>query len=140
MGYIKTHHRNLLSSANWREVAELPVGNRTSLFALRQDIYSCYMRIGTKSPIGGPYAGIVRLEIPSDDGLDGAIILADQMAGILPFFAGRKITDPRAPQNLEPVHALENKLRHDLGDAELASRALMEAVSVQSREWEGRGE
>ena len=37
--------------------------------------------------------------------------------------------DPRAPQNLQPVGALESRLRHLLGDPGLAYRAVRESVS-----------
>ena len=129
VGYIKTHHQRPVSLPDWQVVARLPTGNRTSLFAPKSDIYSCYIRLATPGPISGPYSGIARLEIPAEHGLDGAQELATLMAGTLPRLAGRAIKDPRAPQNLEPIGALEQKLRHDLGDIGLANRALRQAAA-----------
>lgn len=129
VGYIKTHHRSLLPTANWPQVADLPLGYRTSLFSINQDRYSCYARVGNPTLVGGPYTGIIRLEIPADSGLAHAVLLANQMTGILPELAGRHVKDPRAPQNLDPVHSLENHLRHALGDSRLATRALRDAVA-----------
>jgi hypothetical protein len=48
----------------------------------------------------------------------------------LPRYAGLGHIDPRAPQNLQPVAALERHLRHGLGDIALAVRATREAVAV----------
>jgi hypothetical protein len=36
--------------------------------------------------------------------------------------------DPRAPQNLVPIAALERELRHRMGDQRLVYRALRAAV------------
>jgi hypothetical protein len=38
--------------------------------------------------------------------------------------------EPRAPQNLVPIAALERDLRHRLGDAGLVLRALRSAVAA----------
>ena len=62
-------------------------------------------------------AGIVRLEVAAHDGLEAALRLADLTSAALPRFAPRPGRDPRAPQNLFPISALENMLRHRLGDA-----------------------
>jgi len=55
--------------------------------------------------------------------------VVDQAAAILPRYAGVAHRDPRAPQNLQPVGALEAHLRHLLGDPGLAYRAVREAVA-----------
>src|SRR5664280_3833281 len=62
VGYVKTHHRMLLSPAEHAAVpALLRVGVRTSLFA-HSDRYSSYVRIADPDPHAGPWSGIVRLE------------------------------------------------------------------------------
>ena len=58
-----------------------------------------------------------------------AIRTADLVAATLPRYAGIPWLDPRAPQNLQPVGALERHLRHSLGDSRLASRAVRESVA-----------
>jgi hypothetical protein len=50
--------------------------------------------------------------------------LADTTAKLLPRFASSEHKDPRAPQNLYPIGALERELRRRLGDPHLLYRAL----------------
>lgn len=128
IGYVKTHHRVLLASHLHAAVPHLPAGCRTSLFSPRPDIYSCYHRLAEPDRWGSPWQGIVRLELPTTVGLDTAIDLADHAVRHLPRYAGVAHIDPRAPQNLQPVGALEHHLRHRLGDQELAARAARTAV------------
>ena len=129
VGYIKTHHRTLLSPLDHSRVPALGAGERTSIFAVGSDRYSTYLRLAQNPALSGPWSGIVRLEIPQSAGLDTAARIADAMAAALPRFAGVPHRDPRAPQNLQPVGALESHLRHLLGSAELARRAVREAVA-----------
>jgi hypothetical protein len=128
MGYVKTHSRALLSPEHHRELPRLQPGERSSLFALGER-YSCYLRLVPGGPIAGPWTGIVRLEVPQSAGLPAAVRVVDQATAILPRYAGVAHRDPRAPQNLQPVGALEARLRHLLGDPGLAHRAVREAVS-----------
>ena len=50
--------------------------------------------------------------------------MADASALTLPRFASAAHKDPRAPQNLYPIAALERELRRRLGDAQWVWRAL----------------
>jgi hypothetical protein len=129
IGYVKTHSRALLDPEHHRDVPGLRPGERTSLFALGRDRYSCYLRLAEVGGLSGPWAGIVRLEVPQSAGLPAAIRVVEEAAAILPRYAGVAHRDPRAPQNLQPVGALEARLRHLLGDPGLAYRAVREAVS-----------
>lgn len=129
VGYVKTHSRPLLDIEQHVQVPALAAGQRTSLFALGADRYSAYLRLAPVSPTSGPWTGIVRLEIPQSAGLDAAMGVADAVAATLPRYAGIAHCDPRAPQNLQPVGALEKRLRHLLGDGGLARRAVREAVA-----------
>lgn len=128
VGYVKTHHRALLPPALHARVPELAAGERTSLFAVGADRYSCYLRLAPPGRTSGPWSGIVRLEVPQSAGLERARAVAHRMAGLLPRFAGVAHRDPRAPQNLQPVGALERHLRHLLGDPGLAGRAVRGAA------------
>jgi hypothetical protein len=128
IGYVKTHSRALLDPEHHRELPRLRPGERTSLFTLGRDRYSCYLRLVPAGGISGPWAGIVRLELPQSAGLPAAVRVVEAAAAILPRYAGVAHRDPRAPQNLQPVGALETRLRHLLGDAGLAYRAVREAV------------
>lgn len=129
VGYIKTHHRALLEPLQHNGIPHLAAGERTSLLRLGEDRYTTYLRLVPRSPTSSPWAGIVRLEIPQSTGLDAAVAVADRVAGLLPRFAGIPHRDPRAPQNLQPIGALESHLRHLLGDPGLAARAVREAVA-----------
>ena len=133
LGYIKTHHRPLLDPAEHQAVPGLRKGERTSVFALGADRYSCYLRLADAGEAAGPWAGIVRLEVPQAVGLDIAVDVVDRAAAVLPRFAGVAHRDPRAPQNLQPIGALETRLRHLLGHPGLARRAVRGAVLQVSR-------
>ncbi|MDQ3973351.1 MAG: hypothetical protein M3276_03280 [Actinomycetota bacterium] len=128
LGYVKTHHRALLAPEQHRRVPDLAPGQRTSLFAKRADIYACYLRLAHPLPWAGPWAGIVRLEVPSSVGLAAAAATADRAALLLPRYAGVAHLDSRAPVNLQPVAKLEARLRHLLGDPGLAVRAIRAAA------------
>lgn len=130
VGYVKTHTKVLIPPEAHRLVPGLVGGQRTSVFRLGEERYSCYLRLVDRGATAPPWAGIVRLEVPADAGLDAAVHLADQMAVVLPRFAGIAHRDPRAPQNLQPVAALEKHLRHLLGDPGLAMRAVRESVAA----------
>jgi hypothetical protein len=69
-------------------------------------------------------AGLVRLEVSASSGLKAAQDVAALASAVLPLFASQPGRDPRAPQNLYPVGALERHLRHRLGDAALIRRAI----------------
>jgi hypothetical protein len=130
VGYVKTHHKAKLSPKHHRKIPELDAGERTSLFRLGDDRYSAYLRLTGRSPTSSPWAGIVRIEVPQSAGLAAAVDAADRITGVLPRFAGVPYRDPRAPQNLQPVGALETYLRHLLGHPGLATRAVREAVTA----------
>jgi hypothetical protein len=129
VGYIKTHHSVWLDRDNHRLVPGLRVGERTSLFRIGDHRYSAYLRIAAQGAYSGPWSGIVRIEIPRFAPLCEVARLADQVASAMPRFAGVPHRDPRAPQNLQPIGALEAHLRHLLGDQGLAARAVRDAVA-----------
>ena len=129
VGYVKTHHRMLLTPEHHKRIPDLKAGQRSSLFTLGDDRYSCYLRLTAPTPLSGPWAAIVRIEIPQSAGLDTAIATANAVAADIPRYAGIPHRDPRAPQNLQPVGALESHLRHLMGDDRMACRAVRDAVS-----------
>ena len=129
VGYVKTHHRIPLDANGRAVVATLIAGQRTSLFLPRDDVYSAYIRLPSTRP-AGVWGATIRLEIPTHVGIRAAVELADLATALLPHYAGVGHIDPRAPQNLQPVAALERHLRHGLGDVALAVRATREAVTA----------
>lgn len=132
VGYVKTHHRRLLPEAEAARLADLPPRIRTTLFRLDRR-YACYLRLSERRPHHAPWAGIVRLEFSGALPLEEVRALADQLAAVLPDHAGVAHVDPRAPQNLQPIGALEARLRHLLGDPGLAERAVRDVVGAMSR-------
>lgn len=131
LGYVKTQWRIPLDDAGRRVIAGLCPGQRTSLLAPRDDIYSTYVRLPTTGA-AGMWAATVRLEIPAHVGIARATEWADIAAALVPRYAGIPHIDPRAPQNLQPVAGLERHLRHLLGDAGLATRAVRAAVAARA--------
>lgn len=130
IGCVKTHRRSYLQAEDRARVARLGAGERTSLFTVREDCYACYLRLSARGPHHAAWHGIVRIEVPQSIGKAAAIRLADLAAGTLPRFAGVEGRDPRAPQNLQPIGALERRLRQLLGPAESAIRVLRSAVAI----------
>jgi hypothetical protein len=130
IGHVKTHRRAFLPATMHARIPALKVAERTSIFEL-EDRYSCYVRIAEVGPFAGPWSGIVRLHLPGHAGLDAAIGLADIATSRLPTFAGVPHRDPRAPQNLQPIGALESHLRRLMGDVALATRAVRDAVRTE---------
>ena len=128
IGYVKTHHRRMLAQEHWIQVPRLAVRERSGLFAMGDELYGCYLRVGDPGPWAGPWAGIVRIETPSGIGRTPAINAVDRAAGWLPHFASALHRDPRAPVNLTPIAGLERHLHHLQGDQRLALRAVREAV------------
>ena len=128
IGFVKRQLRPYLEAREAGLLSQLEVGERTPLFLIvqvREPRYSWYLRIGAGRVVDSPLAGLVRLETSAS--LDLAVVraLSDTSARYLPRFASDPARDPRAPQNLYPVGALEALLRHRLGDAALIRRATM---------------
>lgn len=127
VGMVKRQSRSYLDAERGRVLGTLDVGQRTPIFKLGQqrlERYSWYLRLADQRSIDGAMAGVVRLEVAARDGLESARELAALTGAVLPRFAPRPGRDPRAPQNLFPISALESVLRHRLGDAALVRRAL----------------
>src|SRR5262249_41493090 len=113
IGMVKRQLRSYLDASRAPVLGELGPGERTPLFKLgeqRLERYSWYLRVAEPRPIDGTMAGLVRLEVAASGGLDPARQLADVAGSVLPRFASQPGRDPRAPQNVYPIGALENGL------------------------------
>ena len=130
VGYVKTHLRRRLRAELHARVPELAVGQRTPMFLARQS-YSAYSRVAAATAFASPWSGVVRIEIPESQGIAAARDRADEVVAALPGYAGVPHKDPRAPQNLLPTGALERQLRHRLGPADRAARAIRLAVAAR---------
>jgi hypothetical protein len=127
VGVVKRLLRSYLAPEDSALLPLLGPGERTPVFLVeggREPRYSWYLRLGTGRPIDSPLSGIVRLEAPSRLGLEVVRALADVAARTLPRFASDAAHDPRAPQNLLPIGALEARLKHLLGDHAVIRRAI----------------
>lgn len=130
IGYIKTHRVNYLGLAETEAVRKLLAGDRTPMFLMDGHIYarySWYLKLAD-IPGGHTWSGVVRCEVPASLGIEQAAIYADIAAVLLPQTAPPLHVDPRAPQNLVPIGALERELRRNLGDPGLVYRALRESI------------
>ncbi len=79
-----------------------------------------------------PLGGVLRLECSDEVSTARAVALADQTAALLPRLASSPVKDPRAPQNLTPVGALEAHLTHLMGDRTFIHRLLVASVAREA--------
>lgn len=135
LGYVKTMRKNYLSGDCTALLWQLEPGERTPIFAIQDKSelrrrWSWYLRSGTSDicPKRLGYhelQGIVRLELYSEAvPLEQAKEIADQSTYLIPQYASHPSRDPRAPQNLTPVGALERELGRRMGDRALIERRL----------------
>ncbi|MGH2773351.1 MAG: hypothetical protein ACRDIU_09490, partial [Actinomycetota bacterium] len=130
VGLIKSHHKTYLPESQESVVHALAPGQRSPLFAFgrMRPRYGWYLRLaGMENE--HPWAGIARCECSASLPLTKAVELADMISANLPRFASRSYWDPRAPQNLVPIAALERRLWHLLGDRQIVYRQLRSAVA-----------
>jgi hypothetical protein len=124
VGLVKTMQKQYLEGDQLRVLSEIGCGQRTPLFRIARDrpVYSWYTRLAGSRAFDHPWTGLVRLETPDSETLQSTVQLADVISQHLPRFASQSAWDPRAPQNLYPIAALESLLRHELGDHEWIRR------------------
>ncbi len=134
VGFVKTHRAPYLTPERAAVVARLRAGQRTPLFLIGKDgpypRYSWYQRLADL-PGGHSWTGVVRGEVSSHLDLVTARRIAGRTAAILPGVASEPQVEPRAPQNLVPIAALERQLRRHMGDPGFVNRALRSAVTRQ---------
>lgn len=128
VGFVKRLFKLYVPTEQLGVLRALPMAARTPLFLIagndRFSRYSWFVRLGPRLPIESDFTGLVRLEVSGAVGKEEAIRLADLMTTVLPRFVSSRPRDPRAPQNLVPIGALEQHLRRGLGDARLIHRRL----------------
>lgn len=127
LGYVKTHSKYYVTGEQLRVVQQLQTGQRTPVFQFGTDHnsrYSWYVCVGPRRELDHSLAGVIRVEVSAMIGAAKAIELADCSTTVLPRFATTPAWDPRAPQNLYPVSALESHLHHRMGDREYVRRSI----------------
>jgi hypothetical protein len=127
LGYVKRIHE-LYIGKEARVLRRLGTRERSPIFALRASNrfarLSWFVRVGVPRQGESDLTGLVRVEVSERVGLAEARRLADVSAHVLPRLVPTRARDPRAPQNLLPIGALESHLRRLLGDGRLARRHL----------------
>jgi hypothetical protein len=128
-GYVKRIQELYLPPDLLPVLTALPRGGRTPIFTIdhaRKDHRRCtwFERLAT-----GPSElfGLARVEA-RERPIDELRAWADALATLLPDLAPPLYRDPRAPQNLLPIGALEARMRADLGDERLVRRWIAEAI------------
>lgn len=134
VGFVKRLYKLYVGD----KVSTLPAlrrGTRSPVFAIHArstsgacsggfSRWSWFVRLAEPARGDSEWAGLARLEVDGGTPLDEARALADETAARLPTFAPTRARDPRSPQNLLPIGALEARLRRLLGDRVLARRRL----------------
>jgi hypothetical protein len=136
IGFVKRLFKLYLPNEQLPVLRSLPLGARSPVFVIvsnaRFSRYSWFLRIGPRLSIESEFTGLVRLEVSDTVGRDEAVRLADLTSAVLPRFVPSRTRDPRAPQNLVPIGALEQHLRRGLGDARLIHRRLATLLAQES--------
>lgn len=57
IGYVKSHHRRMLAAEECAKVPTIGVGQRTSVFQIRTDLYGSYLRVGDPGPWASQHLG-----------------------------------------------------------------------------------
>lgn len=135
VGFVKRLFKLYLGPAQLPVLRALSSGARTPVFLIRSAgrfaRYSWFTRIAKRLAVESDFTGLVRLEVSEGIGLAEAIRLADMTTSIVPRFVPSRSRDPRAPQNLVPIGALEQYLRRGLGDTRLIHRRLATLLSQE---------
>ncbi|MGO9061418.1 MAG: hypothetical protein ACLQU2_29180 [Candidatus Binataceae bacterium] len=137
IGYIKRAFRLYLPPEGLQLLSALPAGSRTPIFNLlrskRFARYSWFVRLTAPRIVEADLSGIVRLETADSVGLKEAQRLANLTAQALHRFVPGRSRDPRSPQNLLPIGALEDHLRRQLGHALLIRRHIESLIAQEVR-------
>lgn len=137
VGFVKRIFDPYLPATKAALLAALPAGHRTPIFALRSNRrysrYAWFLRLSEPELGQSPFAGVVRLEVVENAGIDRAVEVANQTTELLPTLASSRSYDPRAPQNLIPIGGLESKLKHMLGDAALIRRHIEGFIAREAK-------
>jgi hypothetical protein len=137
IGMVKKIQKPYLDPLHFDLVKRLQAGERTPLFHIpdpKHERYSWYLRLGELRRMDHPLSAILRLEVRSTIGVEEASRLASYSALQLPRFASTSARDPRAPQNLVPIGALESELRRHMGDANLVRRAIERKLAMNEQQ------
>lgn len=139
LGYIKTVKLQRLPRPALDVVRSLAAGERSPLYLVGSGEaarFEWYLRLRDPGAWAHTLAGSVRLQAYAGPRPEAHIAWAQRVAdwscATLPRYATRSHQDPRAPQQLLPVRALEATLRRRLGSAPLIRRRVIAALTAGS--------
>lgn len=132
LGYIKTSSLQRLAGDELEVARSLQQGERTPIYKVATPgaaHFEWVLRLRDPSPWYYSLAGTVRLQLAaplSDAELpDFVKRVADWSCTYLPAFSSQAHQDPRAPQQLLPVRALETELKRRMGNNLLLRRRIV---------------
>lgn len=132
IGYIKTTTIQRLPDELLEVARRLNAGERTPVWLAGEgDLRSFEWLLRLRDPAPWYYslAGTVRIQVRAGRGQTGLSDFVRQVADWscreLPAFSSQAHQDPRAPQQLLPVRALEAELRRRMGDPLLLRRRIV---------------
>lgn len=136
VGYLKTVRAQRLPPPALNVVRSLTEGERSPLYLVGpagSERFEWYVRLRDPGAYAHSLAGSVRLQAYAGANpgarLHQVTRVADWSVSVLPRYATRAHQDPRAPQQLLPVRALESRLRRRLGSAPLLRRRMLVALT-----------
>ncbi|MGQ9692275.1 MAG: DNA double-strand break repair nuclease NurA [Thermaceae bacterium] len=144
LGYAKTHKVRYLPDPYQDLLRRLRPGERTPIFRIprgvllaekqpayalapRPEVRSWYVRLPF-AEFFPPETGLLRVEVPASLSLEETRALADLSTVLFSSLASSPVRDPRAPQNLTPVGALEGILGRRLGHREVVRRRIIRGL------------
>lgn len=138
VGYVKTIHDIKINRAQLDVVQKLEQGERSPIYLVNpgrseQQYFEWFLRLRDPRPWLYSLAGMVRLQAYAgsepEQYLENTITLANWLSATLPKLASRQHQDPRAPQQLLPVRALEAELRRRMGHPAVLRRRITRFLS-----------
>lgn len=133
VGYVKTIHKLRPNLEQLNIIRQLEQGERSPIYGITDGAKSSnlewFLRLRDPAPYLYSLAGIVRVQATPDMDIEEAAELADWLCYKLPRFSTRQHQDPRAPQQLLPIRALEAEMRRQMGHPQIVRRRIMQHVA-----------
>jgi uncharacterized protein len=131
IGYLKTIHDTRLSREHLAIVRLLEQGQRSPIYQINVKdsfYFEWFLRLRDPRPWFYSLAGMVRIQAYGTV-LCEVLELANWTCHTLPKFASKQHQDPRAPQQLLPIRALESELKRRMGNPQIIRRRITEHLS-----------
>jgi hypothetical protein len=140
VGYLKTIFEPKVGERELNVVRALEQGERSPLYLVttrdpEHSYFEWFVRLRDPRPWLYSLAGMVRLQAYAGPNYESRLAWAQNLADwsclTLPRFASRQHQDPRAPQQLLPIRALERELSRRMGSAQVIRRRVMRHLSQE---------